>query len=146
VWRELACACFGLAVAAAAWLGADAIPRSALADAVGADGLPKRIAVALALVSGWIAARALLQASAPRAATAGFHARALGVPAIGLLCIWMMPWVGYPLAIGLLLAAAAQYYGAPSRARSALFAVAGAALLWLLFSRVLGVPLPGGPF
>jgi len=143
--RELACAIFGLGLAAAMWYAADAIPRSALADAVGADGVPKRLAAALALVSLWIAARALLWRSAPPASPAVFHPRALAIPAIAGACVLAMPWIGYPLSLALLLAAAAEFYGAPSRARSLAFAVAAAAVLWFVFGRLLGLALPSGP-
>ena len=147
--RDLVCAALGLALAVAYYAAADALPRSLLADSVGADGVPKLLAVALAVVSVLIGARSLVAgASAPSAGDPGLrrHLRALGVAALGAAFVVLAPVLGYPLALALLLLAAALYYGAAPRLQVVLYAGATAAILWLLFARVLGVAMPAGPF
>ena len=63
--RDLACAALGLAFAGAYWAAARGLPRSMLSDAVGADGVPRGLALLLALFSILIAMRALLRRSQP---------------------------------------------------------------------------------
>ena len=144
--RDLACAVSGLALALAAWLAARALPTSLLSDGVGADGVPKLLAGALAAVSLWIGTRALLRRAGAADEPAARHLRALGVAALGFAYAACAPFLGYPLALALLLGAAALYYGASARPQTALFAVAGAFVLWLVFARMLGVAMPGGLF
>lgn len=149
VRRDLVCAALGLALAAAYYTAADALPRSLLADDVGADGVPKLLAVALAALSALLGARGLL--GGKRATRAGGgevglsrHLRALGVAALGAAFVALAPYLGYPLALGLLLLGATLYYGAAPAPRVVLYAVAAAGVLWLVFARVLGVSMPAG--
>lgn len=111
-----------------------------LADAVGADGVPKGLAVALAALSLLVALRALLRRKdeAPGVASA----RALGIAAFGFLYVLLAPYVGYFIAITLLAAAAALYYGAPRKWTVGAFALGTAGVLWLMFGAMLGIPLP----
>jgi len=147
VRRDLVCAALGLALAAAYYAAADAVPRSLLADAVGADGVPKLLAIALGLASILLGARSLAGRAADAArAEAGLlqHLRALGVAALGGAFVALAPYLGYPLTLGLLLLAATLYYGAAPRPRVAFYAAGAAAILWLLFARVLGIAMPAG--
>lgn len=144
--RDLICAALGLGFAAAYFAAADALPTSLLADNVGAGGIPKLLALALALLSVLLGARSLI-AVAPAAsagAGAGQHLRALGVAALGFAYVAAAPFLGYPLAVALLAAAAALYYGARLSMSVLVYGAACAALLWLLFARVLGVAMPAG--
>lgn len=144
--RDLVCAALGLALAAAYFAAADALPTSLLADNVGAGGIPKLLAAVLAVLSVLLGARSLI-AVAPAASTgagAGQHLRALGVAALGFAYVAAAPFLGYPLAVALLAAAAALYYGARLRVSVLVYAAAWAVLLWLLFARVLGVAMPAG--
>jgi hypothetical protein len=149
VRRDLVCAALGLALAVAYYAAADALPRSLLADGVGADGVPKLLAVGLAVLSVVIGARSLL-AGAPAASAGGpgldRHLRALGVAALGAAFVALAPVLGYPLALALLLLAAARYYGAALRLQVVLYAGGTAAILWLIFARGLGVAMPAGLF
>lgn len=132
--RSLACAGAGLALAAAYWLAADALPRSALADEVGADGVPKLLAIVLAALS-------LLIGFSRDAESPPASPKSLGVAGLGFLYVAIVSFTGYLVAASLLAAAAAYYYGA--RGRSVLpFAVATALLLWGVFAKALGVALP----
>ena len=149
--RDLVCAVLGLALAVAYYAAADALPRSLLADGVGADGVPKLLAVVLAVLSVALGARSLLGgASAANAGSEGLgflrHLRALGVAALGAAFVVLAPVLGYPLALALLLLAAARYYGAALRLQVVLYAGGTAAILWLIFARVLGVAMPAGLF
>jgi hypothetical protein len=151
VRRDLVCAVLGLALAVAYYAAADALPRSLLADGVGADGVPKLLAVALAVLSVALGARSLLAgASAANAGSEGLgllrHLRALGVAALGAAFVVLAPVLGYPLALALLLLAAALYYGAALQLQVVLYAGGTAAILWLIFARVLGVAMPAGLF
>ena len=143
--RDLACAALGWAISLAAWMGAGRLPRSLLSDDFGADGLPRGLAAALAVVSTIIAVRALLRrgvAPSPDAEPWRSHAKALGVIALGFGYVWLAPLSGYLPAAFLLIAAATLYYGA--RPSITLFAVsaAGALSLWWVFAKMLRISMP----
>ena len=144
--RDLVCAALGLALAGAYYAAADALPASLLADSVGAGGIPKLLAVALALLSVLLGARSLLAGAAAASADAriGQHLRALGVGGLGFAYVAVAPYLGYPLALALLVAVATLYYGASSRVLVLVYATGCAALLWLVFARALGVAVPSG--
>jgi hypothetical protein len=143
VRRDLVCAAAGLVLAGAYYAAADAIPTSLLADAVGAAGIPKLLAAALALLSLLLGARSLL-AGASGETAGGPHLRALGVAGLGFVYVMAAPYLGYPLALALLVAAATLYYGARPRPGVFLYAIGCAALLWLVFAKLLGVAMPPG--
>lgn len=139
--RDLACAALGLALAVVYWAAADALPVSLLADEVGADGVPKGLAVLLAVFSLGIAVKAVLK---PRDGNPPEkHLKALGIAALGFAYVAIAPLIGYVIAITLLAGSAALYYGARRPAGVALFALGSAAVLWLVFGALLGIPLPG---
>jgi putative tricarboxylic transport membrane protein len=142
VRRDLVCAALGLALAGAYYAAADALPTSMLADGVGAGGIPKLLAVALALLSLLLGARSLLPSS--RAAVAGPHLRALGIAGLGFVYVAAAPHLGYPLALALLVAAATLYYGERLRPTVLVYAIGCAALLWLVFAQLLGIAMPAG--
>jgi hypothetical protein len=137
--RDLACAAFGLALAGAYWAAADALPESLLADAVGADGVPKGLAVLLAVFSVLIGIKGFSKKDAPAKQD---HRRPLGVAALGFLYVAAASFIGYLVSIALLAGGAALYYGAARRLGVALFALGTAALLWALFAGLLGIPMP----
>lgn len=138
--RELACAALGVALAAAYWAAADALPASFLSDEVGADGVPKALAVLLAALSLLIGVRALQRPG--EAPPRRNHLRALGIAAIGFAYVAIVPYAGYLVSVALLAAAAALQYGAPRRADVAVFALGTAALLWAVFRVILAIRLP----
>ena len=134
--RSHACAAAGLALAAAYWLAADALPRSALADAVGADGVPKLLAVFLAALSILVAFT-----KSEDSETVRQPLRALGVAGLGFAYVVLVPFIGYLSGAALLAGVSALYYGARGRT-VVVFAVGTAVLLWLMFAKALGVALP----
>lgn len=143
--RDLVCAAAGWALAAVVWLGASRLQRSLLSDDFGADGMPKGLAIALAIVSTLIAVRALWRRGAAGASDAvapGQHAKAVGILALGFGYVLLAPWSGYLPAAFLLLAATTLYYGA--RPSATLFGVslAGALFLWWMFARMLSISMP----
>ena len=137
--RDLACAALGLALAAAYWAAADALPESLLADAVGADGVPKGLAVLLAVFSLLIGVKGFSKKQAPEKEN---HVRPLGIAAFGFVYVAAAAFIGYLISVALLAGGAALYYGAPRRFGVALFALGTAALLWALFAGLLGIPMP----
>ena len=134
--RDLILAAGGLALAAVYWAGAHALPTSMLSDAVGADGVPKGLAVALAILSILIALR--------RKPTEGaeFEPRAFGIALLGFAYVALAPLIGYFIAVTLLTGSAALYYGAPRRWTVGAFALGTAAILWATFGWMLGIALP----
>ena len=131
VRRDLVCAALGLALAGVYYNAADAIPASLLADGVGAGGTPKLLAVALGLLSLLLGARGLLAGSSTEAVDRP-HLRALGIAGLGFVYVAAAPYLGYPLALALLVAAATLYYGARLRPAVLVYAIGCAALLWLV--------------
>lgn len=139
--RDLACAALGLALAGAYWAAASALPESLLSDAVGADGVPRGLAVLLGVFSALIGLRAFFKKSDSQSSQP--HGRALGIAALGFAYVAAAAFIGYLVSITLLAGSAALYYGAPRRFGVALFALGTAALLWASFAGLLGIPMPG---
>ena len=140
-----------MVLAAAYWAAADQIPVSLLSDSVGADGAPKMLAVALAFCGALLALATRLKPVAMGADDDAspeerrrVHLRALGL-VLGLgTYILLLPVLGYPLALALLIGGAAIYGGArPSPALVAV-AISGGLVFWLFFAKFLGVLLPLG--
>jgi putative tricarboxylic transport membrane protein len=144
--RDVVCGVLGLALASLYYAQADALPKSLLADAVGADGVPKSLAIGLALCSVMLVVRALATRAEGHAGSfnAHVHLRALGVVGLGAAYAFATPLLGYPLAIALLIGLTAIYFGLQPGMRLVLVAALGAAVFWTLFAKMLGVPMPSG--
>jgi putative tricarboxylic transport membrane protein len=136
------------------WLGADAIPKSRLGGSVGADGLPKMLAIALGVLSFGYIVQTLLTARMagpiigprrePKTVDYTRHLRAIGMIVIGAVYVAIVPYLGYIPSIALLLLIVALYNGKHPSRGLLLFAVLGAIGFYLLFVRLLEVPLPAG--
>lgn len=141
-----------LALAGLYWLGADQIRVSPLEGIVGAQAVPKGLAVSLAILSillvaqdAWRAGRAGPAAEpAGGAAANDAHLRAIGILVIGVAYLLVVGTIGYLPAIALLLLATARYLGRPWSAELFLAAITGAVLYYVIFVRLLGIPLPPG--
>ena len=142
-----------LVLAGLYWLGADRIRVSILEGGVGAQGVPKALAVTLAVLTMLMIAQSAWQryrAPAPQRARVADaeatrkHLRALGMLAIGVAYLVLVSIIGYVLAVALLMLATAVYIGRPLSARLAGIAATGAVLYYLLFVIFLGIPLPAG--
>jgi hypothetical protein len=135
------------------WLGADQIRVSRLEGIVGAQAVPKGLAVCLAILSALLIAQDLWRArrsAGPAAIEARevsgsyAHLRALGMLLIGGGYLALVGTIGYVPAVALLMAATALYLGESLSARLVLVAVGLALLYDLMFVRLLGIPLPSG--
>lgn len=151
--RDLACAALGWTIAGLVWAAAGGLPRSLLSDPFGAEGMPRGLALVLAIVSTLIGWRAVVawrvrRAAEPEpvdwAAATRAHAKALGTAALGVGYVILLPWLGYVATATLLILAVALYYGARPTAALAAISLGGAAFLWALFAKALSVPMPAG--
>jgi putative tricarboxylic transport membrane protein len=144
---------FGLAMLALAggyYTTAAAIPPSFLDDVVGPAGLPKAYSFVLAGLAAVQVVRALVTMRRQPPGAAGPARRALGdsriavTLGIGITYGVVLPWLGYPASIALLLVATAGYMAGGINRRVVAVAVAGGAVFWLLFVWLLGIPQPEG--
>ncbi len=140
-----------MVLAAAYWAAADQIPVSLLSDEVGADGAPKMLAVALAVCSALLVVTSRMRPVLVGGEEEGSPAdrrraqlRAAGL--FGGLCAYalLLPILGYPLSLMLLIGGAAVYGGARPTIGLAAIAAGGGIFFWLFFSKFLGVLLPLG--
>lgn len=155
MWKDIVLGVLLLGVAGAYYAQATRLPISSLSDEVGPDGIPRVLGLLLAALAaivllrgvfGLLAARRAAAPAAPKAKAGERrgHLRAAGMFAIGLAYLLLVPLLGYPLAVALLIAAAALYLGVPRRPSVAVVAAGGAATFWVIFVKLLGVPLPVG--
>ena len=142
-----------LALAGLYWLGADQIRVSRLEGIVGAQAVPKGLAVSLAVLAALLIAQDLWRARFAAAAVPGengqaggthAHRRAAGMLLIGMGYLVLVNAIGYVPAVALLVLATARFMGRPWSAELILLGVGGALLYYLLFVRLLGIPLPPG--
>jgi putative tricarboxylic transport membrane protein len=143
--RETILGIAAVAVAGIYFSESTKIQQSLLSDAVGADGVPRILAIAMALVGLLLALRGLARKQ-PAADEAPKNAlpRAAGLLAILIVYLLAMPHLGYPLGIASLVAAVAVFAGARANLTLAATAVAGAVFFWLVFDRLLGIAMPLG--
>lgn len=154
--KNLYAGAVGLAIAVSYWVGADAIRQSPLSGGgVGAQAVPKLLGVALGGLSALLILQAVVarRRSRPRvmAATSATgrdsrHQRALGMLLIGAGYLLVVDVAGYVPALALLIALTAMYNGQRWSAVVAGVAVVGAAVYYVVFVQLLGIPLPPGPW
>ena len=151
--RDTGVALVLLALAGLYWLGADQIRVSRLEGIVGAQAVPKSLALALAILSAllivqelWRARRTVGPAGAEDGETSRSHAhlRAAGMLLIGVGYLALVDTIGYLPAIALLVLATGRYMGEPWSGRLIAIGLGGAVLYHLIFVRLLGIPLPPG--
>ena len=147
--RDFVCSVVLLVVAAGYYYLASGIANSALADEVGAAGLPTIYAFALGSIGLIMALQAVVKGLLNRvevgeAVDLGLMLRrAGGVLGIGIGYLLIVSVVGYMIALVIVLAAMLIYFGERASGRIALAATVGAGLFWVLFDRLLGIPMPG---
>ncbi len=147
--RGLACGFAALALAIAYYAAAAQLPSSFLSDDVGADGLPRLLAVALGVLGLLAALRAVLARTAPAGAPpegggVAVHARALGLIALGAAYAQLTPSLGYMAGTIVFLFVVAAYSGQRPSLPLAAISGAGGVVLWLVFVKLLGVAMPSG--
>ncbi|MBI4885672.1 MAG: tripartite tricarboxylate transporter TctB family protein [Acidobacteria bacterium] len=153
--RDLGFGCAGLALAGGYYALAAAIPDSALADAVGPAGLPAIYAFVLAGLSLILIAQSIrgrpvapVSAAAPTAPASASASQALlrpvGLLLMGAVYVSVVSSLGYVVSLAGLIFAVTWYQGGSVTRQAAIVSVAGAALFWVLFVRLLGIPHPPG--
>ena len=146
--KEIALGLIAAALAAAYFDAAASIQVSLLSDEVGAGGVPKLLAIFLGALGAAQIGRALLRRGAelvtdgPRGLLV--HFRAAMMLTIGAAYIVLAPFLGYPLAIALLLFVVIVYAGLPPSRDAILASSLGALVFWLTFVKLLGVTMPVG--
>lgn len=138
-------------VALAYYAASRTIAVSSLEDEFGPHGLPNILAIALGLTGALLAVRGFFSRRAARPAVApvgpsphGKPLRALGLLALGFAYVLLVDKLGYAVSIALLIASVALYEGLRPGWRLAAISMAGAALFWLIFVRLLDVAQPTG--
>lgn len=132
------------------WQQADALPRSSLGGSVGSAGMPKVLGVALGVMAILLIIQSIIASPAVRESKEAdlpekrdvFRAGGFWLIAAGF--VFILPWVGYPVAVAAALLAIGFYYGRKPSIGFVAFAVIGAIGFYLLFEKALGVPLPLG--
>jgi putative tricarboxylic transport membrane protein len=148
--RDVITGAAGLGFSLVYFRAADALPVSLLADEVGADGMPKALAIGLAIASVLVAARAIIRpaaAASPGSPAPGAlrrHLSCLGLAGIAALYVAAAPLLGYPLAIALLIAVTTVYFGSRPSWGLAGIAGLGALFFWAMFAKMLGIAMPMG--
>jgi putative tricarboxylic transport membrane protein len=146
--RDTAFGVLGVVLAGIYWLAAEDIQRSFLADEVGADGVPKMLAMALAVLGAVTVVRSItakkIALDDKEAGGKGQHLRAFGLLMICLLYLALMPVLGYFAATAALIAGSAVYAGEGFGRNIVLTAIAGSVALWLIFAKLFAISLPAG--
>jgi putative tricarboxylic transport membrane protein len=132
-----------LLVAGAYYRAAGAVQTSDLADAVGPAGLPRAYAIVLATLALVLLVRSPRGAKGPTVSARTLR-RVTGLLAIGVAYVGLVPWLGYPLALAGLLIGTTFYQGGRFNRAVIAVGIVGAAVLWIVFVRVLGVAQPNG--
>ena len=140
-----------LVIAALYYASSIGIPQSTL-DEPGVPGptsLPTVLAVVLTVIAITLGARALSAAPARSSAKEDKEdeapwPRALGILGISVLYLPAASFLGYPIALFLLLVAVGLYEGKAPDWRLFTVAAGGAVFFWLLFDVILGVRQPEG--
>ena len=149
---DLIAAAVLLIVAAGYFVASGEINRSALADEVGAAGVPVVYAATLAGLAVALAIKALIAAkfgggTSRDGDSAGVRRRLLraaGMLAIGIAYLAVVAVAGYLLTLVAVIALVALYQGERMGWRLAGIAVGGGVLFFVFFDRLLGVDMPTG--
>lgn len=148
--------CLGLgaiALSAGYLYVASGIQESLLSDAVGAGGVPRALGWVMAALGLLLCVRSVSFAAGPaKAATPPPqdsaaapsrhpHLQALGLLGILIGYVVLAPYLGYAVAVAVLVAAVAAYGGAAIDRSLLLISAAGGLVLWLVFAKVLGISM-----
>lgn len=131
---------------------ARSIEDSMLSDSVGASGVPVAVGTILLIASLLLFLKSWLPASSPAApekpATGASqepshpHLKAAGLLAILIAYLVLLPVLGYSIAVGLLVAAAAWFSGARHWRPLLVCMVLSGPILWLMFDWALQIRMP----
>lgn len=146
----LASGAFGAVMLVAAVLViVDAASLPETSEAVGPAAVPLPVGVLLGVVGATLLVQARLHlrgavegpAWQPRALS-----RVLGMVVAIVAFALLLPWLGYVVTSAALFVAAAMLLGAPRSWRTVAYGWALAAIVFLVFDRVIGLSLPTGPW
>lgn len=135
------------------WWFATAIPVSPLDDSIGAGGLPTTLATLLGLLAFSLVARGGWQIAAGRAERidpeqdrkrVGVLSRAAAMVLLGAGYLLLVGTLGYVITISLFLLCVALFLGIGWSWQVPVVAAGGAAVLWVIFVFILGIPQPLG--
>lgn len=141
------------AIGASAYIAlARTIEDSLLSDAVGAGGVPQGVGLAMAVAALALFAKSFMGAPSEAAepdeeAAMPWQSALLRTAALVLILLVyaaLLPRLGYPLSVSLLVGASGWLAGAAPRWPLWLFAVLSGPGLWLLFDQLLQVRMPAG--
>ena len=137
-----------MGIAVIYYMAADALPISMLSDEIGAQGYPKLLAVCLFVLSAVLVLQGIIagRAKADAKPDSDRHAAlcALVMVLIGIGYLVSVKWIGYPLAVGLLVATVARFQGEPISKKLVITSAVSAGFFWIFFVRLLQIPLPSG--
>jgi hypothetical protein len=157
--RDLAFGAAGAIVAGGYYWQAASIPDTVLADAVGPRGMPIAYAAVLLVLSLILIARSLRDRGSGIRDVKGFGFpggspipdprsprvfRVTGMLAIGIGYVVVVPWLGYLATLACLIFVTSWYQSGIATRTTAVVAVAGAIVFWLVFVALLGIPQPPG--
>jgi putative tricarboxylic transport membrane protein len=155
--KDLVTAAILLLVAIGYYSAALDINQSALADELGAAGLPILYAILLGALALVLVAKALVGWRFRRVAgTHAVHAfndlqgegrrflHAAGMLSIGLLYLLLVRFAGYVITLMTVIALVALYQGERASWRLGATTLFGAVAFWILFDLILGIETPAG--
>ena len=149
--RDIASGLVLFGIAAAYYYGAAILPTSILDTAVSSSTFPKIIGGAGMILSAILIMQGALRLRAADTAgnnmdTADWlrHRKALGLLLIGCGYLIVLELLGYMIALLALIPAIAAYHGVRPGRTLVIVSIAGAALFWLFFVRLLGIHMPPG--
>ena len=148
--EDLASAMLGaLMVIGAVVVLIDSLSLPETSAAVGPGAVPTFVAVGLAVLGVVLVARALreLKGAAPDSELSRDHLLRLAAM-LGLLVSFavLLPLVGYVVTSAALFTGATLLLGAPSKGRAIAYGWTLAAVVFLVFDRLIGLTLPAGPW
>lgn len=151
-WRDRMLAVLAATFAASVVTAARGIEDSLLSDAVGAGGVPQGVGVAMLLAALALFVKSFARPSRQRTDDGPDGAmpalrtllRTGGLAAILVAYGLLLPWLGYPLTISLLVGASGWLAGAAPRVPLLLCTLAAGPVLWALFDLLLQVRMPVG--
>lgn len=129
------------------------IQPSALADTMGAGGVPRVYGWLMVLLSVILCAQSIFAyLRSPEKTSISSEwlgqglktLKAAGLVCFGIAYLLIVNTLGYLLSIALLLIGVALYRGAPMGVRLIVTGMGGAIVLWIIFVVVLGVRMPSG--
>lgn len=131
------------------------IRKSALADTMGAGGVPRvygwvMVGLSVILICqalwGYIRSKEKISLREEWQGQGMNTLKAAGLLCFGIVYLLIVDVLGYLLSIALLLFGVALYRGAPFGLRLAAISIGGAIFIWGIFVLVLGVRMPPGIF